>query len=140
MKETNGDLWAVKADARCITTNSVIRKNGCLVMGAGVAKQALIRYPDVDRRFGDLVKLFGNIPFFLTDHSLMSFPTKNSWKHKSSLELIEASAQRAVFLADQHGLAVVALTRPGCGLGGLAWEDVEPLLAGILDDRFVVVS
>ncbi len=34
----------------------------------------------------------------------------------------------------------VYLVRPGCGNGQLKWEDVKPLIAPILDDRFIVVE
>lgn len=109
-------------------------------MGAGVAEQALNRYPDIDCRLGDLVKLFGNTPFFLADCAIISFPTKRHWRYKSSLSLIVESARHVSRLADNHQLTTVALPRPGCGHGGLVWEVVRPLLLNILDDRFVVVD
>ena len=34
----------------------------------------------------------------------------------------------------------VYMARPGCGNGQLKWEDVKPLIAPILDDRFIVVE
>lgn len=138
MMETTGNLWDAPADARCVTTNSVIKGSGRLVMGAGVARQALRRYPGIDKRLADLIKLFGNQPFFIPEHKIISFPTKGDWRDPSVPELIVKSAQIAVNIADNHNLTAIALSRPGCGCGGLSWDDVHPLIAPILDDRFTV--
>jgi O-acetyl-ADP-ribose deacetylase (regulator of RNase III) len=138
--EINADLWETEADARCVTTNGVVKSGGRLVMGAGVAKQARDRYPGIDKRLGDLVKLFGNTPHYLPDIGVMSFPTKHNWRDESDPALIAASAKAAVLLANAHGLKRIVLTRPGCGLGRLDWREVRELLLPILDDRFIVVN
>ena len=48
MKEIKSDIWKVKADWICVTTNGKIRADGRAVMGAGIAKDAKIRFPDID--------------------------------------------------------------------------------------------
>lgn len=139
MIELRGDLWGTEADARCVTTNAILKSGGRLVMGAGVARQALGRFPGVDKRLGDLVKLFGNVPHFLPDIGLISFPTKHNWRDDSDIELIESSAKSVVRICCAHGLRRVVLTRPGCGHGNLLWDEVRTVLEPILDDRFTVV-
>jgi hypothetical protein len=45
-----------------------------------------------------------------------------------------------VELADRCHWQEIILPQLGCGSGGLAWRDVRPLIAPILDDRFVVIT
>ena len=43
-------------DFVCITTNSILNKNGELVMGAGVAKRAKDLHKELPKLFGDAIK------------------------------------------------------------------------------------
>lgn len=132
-----------KYDAICVTTNGVVKKNGHLVMGAGVAKQFSNYYTGLASVFGSWVQQQGNTvcPIFVIDGpDIFSFPTKNHWKDKSSIELIETSAKKLVELADRYKLKHIAIPAPGCGLGGLDWEtQVKPVLEEIFDDRFYIL-
>ncbi len=70
------------------------------------------------------------------------------WMGESNLALIEQSARELVALADSHDLPnkmarweSIVLPRMGCGAGELDWEqDVKPIVAPILDDRFHVIT
>lgn len=143
MREANADLWAVQAQARCITTNGSIRKDGRAVMGRGCALQAKARYPGVDRYLGMELARVGNHVTVLMDAGqwlLLSFPVKHVWSEPADHSLVERSARELVALADTEGWKRVVLPRPGCGNGQLRWEQVKPLLEGLLDDRFLVVD
>ena len=52
MKEVKGDIWKSDCDIIAITTNGVVKKNGELVMGRGIASQAKQRYPDIPKILG----------------------------------------------------------------------------------------
>jgi O-acetyl-ADP-ribose deacetylase (regulator of RNase III) len=59
---------------------------------------------------------------------MICFPTKQHWKDSSNLPDIELgliALRKAILENDFDGVAVPAL---GCGLGGLDWEDVRPLI------------
>ena len=44
-----GDMWRVfdEVDYFVITTNAIIKRNGAVVMGAGIAKQMRDKYPGI---------------------------------------------------------------------------------------------
>ena len=135
------DIWKSEADYVCVTTNGVVKRDGTLVMGAGIAKQARDRVPGIDRVFGDGVKLLGNIPLIFNTAkgtpNIISLPTKHHWKDKSDLDLIIKSV--AHIAKTMRPTDSIALTRPGCALGGLSWEHtVKPAIEPLLDDRFTI--
>ena len=141
----NGDLWDfLKVGAViCITTNGVV-KHGRNIMGRGVAKDARDQYPDLDLQIGTLITTYGNRCFRVAmddnQWTLVTFPTKHHWLDPADPKLIVTSAYQLVEMADKFGWAEVILPQPGTGNGGLKWENVEPLLIDILDNRFTVVS
>lgn len=58
---------------------------------------------------------------------------------KADIGLIRTSLKQLTSLADEHEWKSVVLPRPGCGYGGLNWEQVKAELELYLDDRFTVV-
>jgi len=151
MKEITGNIWEQKCDWLCITTNGIVKNsgnsylNGEAVMGAGIAKQAKERYPDLPLKLGKKIKEKGNVVSCLGKRDgkwIISFPTKNDWKDKSSIELIKQSAsQLKNYFDKQEVKPVVIIPRPGCANGGLNWEDVKKEIENILvDDNFLIIS
>lgn len=146
MREVVGDLFEYPADCVVIPINWRTNKQGHAIMGAGVAKQAAKRLPWLPASLGNLIRQMTDTPQVIclgtgTGAYLLNVPTKRDWRQPSDVDLIEQGAQRMVEFADRTGWQTVALPRLGCGLGGLSWEvQVRPLLADLLDDRFVVVA
>ena len=150
------NLWSEPAEARCITTNGFIKKNGSLVMGAGVAGQAQERYPNFPKIAGAEVSADGNHVHFYGNWFLrgftkenytseplcyyVTFPVKHNWYEKADLDLIKRSATELQKLVEIMGWQKVLLPCPGCGNGQLSWSEVEPVIAPILDDRVIVID
>ena len=140
MKETTGNIWDHLGSATiCITTNGHLTRKGEAVLGRGCARQAQERFPDLPARLGALLSEGGNHVHAIGD-GLVSFPVEESPWATPDPRLIRRSAEELLALADQEGWTRVIVPRPGCGGGGLAWQDVRPLLADILDDRFTVIT
>lgn len=154
MKERTGDIFAETGDAICITTNGAIKCNGCGVMGAGVAKIAAQRFPQLPKKLGTSLKQLGNhvaVLDFITrptaneckcpDYTyIVSFPVKHMWYDTADMALIEQSCQELVAMADRTGWKEISLPRPGCANGKLNWADVKPLCEKYFDDRFTIVD
>ncbi len=133
-----GNLWEANASHRAITTNGVVKADGRLVMGAGIAKQALDLYPGIDMVLGRYVKTYGNRCIILHADHIISFPTKNHWRDKSDISLIITSCKQIAEIADKFKISSIAIVKPGCQNGGLLWSDVRPVIEPLLDDRFIV--
>lgn len=137
MLEINCDLWDFDG-YKAITTNGIVKPDGRLVMGAGVAKQARERYKDIDAQLGAYVKKWGNRCFILPKWQMISFPTKEHFRDLSSFSLIEQSCRQAMEIADKYKIKKVGMTRPGCGNGGRSWDVIKKLIEPLLDDRFTI--
>ncbi len=170
MIEQTVDLWHIY-DSRpfaicCITTNGFVKRNGKAVMGRGVAKQAMERFPDIAARLGEQLHhpAIGNRVQFIAPR-LVAFPVKPAegvsdgtnvvqhmarlfpagavvpgWAMKADLTIIEKSLDELQRYHDLCGwFDKVYLPRPGCGAGGLEWETVKPLCER-LDDWLVVIE
>ncbi len=136
-----------QADAIAISTNGIIKANGLAVMGAGVAKAAAQRWPDLPARLAAQLRVRGNHVSLLKAVAslagplhLVSFPTKHDWKDDSDPALIVRSAEELKAMADAGDWRRVYAPPFGCGNGRLRWAEVEPLLAPILNDRFWICS
>ena len=147
MLEKQINIWDIpdEGGVKAITTNGVVScwnyEQDYLIMGAGIALQAANKYPTLQTDLGVLVREFGNLPFYLQDLNLMSFPTKEHWRDPSPLWLIERSALIMLEHMEEFEIEHIYLPRPGCSLGGLSWEgEVKPLIEPILPDTVTVVS
>ena len=140
MRCVKGNLWDFHlVGPVCITTNGIIKKNGELVMGAGIALQAKQRFPEVPRKLADAVKIYGNRTMYLTQERMFSFPTKHDWRDPSDIDLIAESALQLIGLTNGCKFSSVFLPKPGCANGQLSWSKVNVVIGAILDDRFTVV-
>ena len=140
MKELLCDIWEIYDTNPnaicCITTNSTIR-NGCAVMGRGVALQAKKRWPSLPETWAMQLYKAGN-HVALIGERLLAFPVKREVRYKASMKLIYESLCELSYLRMLHEWTEVFLPRPGCGAGGLDWKDVRPLCKPFHDWLIVV--
>lgn len=114
--------------------------------GAGLARHWAQRFPESALRYvyackrkdkffrmGSVLCLKSSDGFFIC------FPTKDDWRNASRIEWIDnglTALKRAVVISKVSSLAVPAL---GCGLGGLAWNDVKPLIEKHLSGMEILI-
>lgn len=138
-----GDMWTAfaTADLFLITTNSVIRKDGALIMGRGIAKQARERFPGVAEALGQhILNTCGSLgeygllisPRWPTA-KLGAFQVKRHFSQIASLELIRRSTAALCAWCSEHPDASVHLNFPGIGNGRLRCENVLPIISQLPD-------
>lgn len=106
-------------------------------MGAGLAAEFKRRFPGM---FSEYVRhcVAGRLKVGTlwlcksTAPWVLCLPTKQHWKTPSTLEIIEGGLINLANTYEQRGITSVALPHLGCGLGGLEWADVKPLIEGML--------
>lgn len=143
--ELSGDLFAAQVEALVNPVNT----QG--VMGAGLALGFRRRYPDMFAayqqrcRSGDLLP--GVMHVWDTGGQprwVINFPTKVAWREPSQLSWIEDGLVDLVAQIGLRSIRSVALPALGCGLGGLAWQTVKPVitqaLAEVPDTEFYLFS
>lgn len=152
MKEIYGDFWIHfdeykdQYNAIVCTTNTIVKADGTLVMGAGIAKEFAKEFPFLPKEWGRRVKQRG-LGLIVTPLknglNLVGFPTKTDWKQPATIELVEASLDELLTVTNIFGWKKVLMPRPGCRNGGLDWhKEIRPLMVDEfeLDERFVVIN
>jgi hypothetical protein len=147
-ESTNEDIWKVWDDTKVkngsfivITTNGFIKKDRTAVMGAGIARTASMKFPDLRASIGEKLIQCGNVPFINIEKQMITLPTKDNWTEPSKIDLIESGLKIIVRMADELRIKSILLPRPGCGNGHLDWlSEVKPICDAILDDTFMVFS
>ncbi len=124
---TEGNIFESSAQ---VITNPI---NCVGVMGKGLALQFKQKYPqmfaDYKARCAKREVKLGE-PYLWDDEyvQILNFPTKDQWQQKSKLSYIEDGLK---FIAENYtllGIHSLALPPLGCGLGGLSWDEVQPLI------------
>lgn len=145
MEFTTGDILSVDAEAIVNTVNCVG------FMGRGIAAQFKRAYPENFRVYEAACRrrevVPGKMLVFETrrltnPRYIVNFPTKRHWRGKSRIEDIELGLQDLVLEVKSRGIKSIGIPPLGCGLGGLDWAEVRPLIerafAGLPSVRAIV--
>lgn len=65
---------------------------------------------------------------------LVSFPTKDHWRDKSELKDIDSGLRLLARWCRDDRVSSISIPALGCGLGGLRWKDVKPLISEHMGD------
>jgi O-acetyl-ADP-ribose deacetylase (regulator of RNase III) len=113
------------------------------VMGKGLALAFKQHYPENFRLYSMACKA-GEVAIgkmFVTQNPelvgprwIVNFPTKQDWRQPSKLEWIESGLDDLGKVVVANGIRSIAIPRLGCGLGGLPWEQVRPLLVSEFEE------
>jgi len=112
------------------------------VMGKGIAKEFSKRFPEILSPYKEAcakhilrpgmimkIKMCIKPELFMINHpTIILFATKDHWRNPSKLEWIREGATELLNRASEWNLKSIAMPLIGCGLGGLNWSDVQPIL------------
>jgi O-acetyl-ADP-ribose deacetylase (regulator of RNase III) len=111
------------------------------VMGKGLALQFKRAYPANFEAYARACKAkqvrLGRVFAFDTGgpglpRYILNFPTKGHWRSASRLEDVREGLEDLLAQARRLKLGSLALPPLGCGLGGLDWAEVRPLVEAAL--------
>lgn len=143
IKLIQGDMFLSQAQTLTISVNTVG------VMGKGLASRAKYQFPDIYVVYEDLcrkkrlvvgkpelVKRETSLADKLSDQPIgtdqatwfLLFPTKQHWREHSQLSYIVDGLAWLKEHLHAWGITSMALPALGCGLGGLTWQQVGPLM------------
>jgi O-acetyl-ADP-ribose deacetylase (regulator of RNase III) len=128
---TRGNLLLAEAEALVNTVNCVG------FMGKGIALQFKQAFPANFRTYEAACAAEEVVPGRMLIHDngglvnprwIINFPTKRHWRGKSRLEDIASGLKALVADVQRLGIRSIAVPPLGCGLGGLDWAVVRPMI------------
>ena len=120
------DVWELHEDGFwvLVPTNTCRKKNGSAVMGAGLARDAALRFPGLAARYG-LALEAGQDRLAVPKHRLLLGPTKDDWRQPAKIDLVAELLDGVARWCQSHPGEAVAVPSPGCGNGGLPYPEVR---------------
>jgi len=154
----DGDMFFSQMQTLTVSVNTVG------VMGKGLASRAKYQFPDMYVAYQDACKNktlamgkpylykretsldedLADEPFSLPNLNankwFLLFPTKAHWKEGSDPAGIETGLEWLLENYKAEGIQSIAMPALGCGLGGLDWKDMGPLMCKYLSRMDVRAS
>lgn len=126
-----GNLLEDEAEALVNAVNTVG------VMGAGIAKQFKQKFPDMFLVYEQACKAgelkLGRVQVVPVESKsekkyVINFPTLEHWSDRSTLDHIRMGLEDLVRVVKEKKIQSIAIPPLGCGVGGLDWQEVKPLI------------
>lgn len=117
------------------------------VMGAGIALEFKLRYPEMFKKYQEMCKngeyKVGRPKLHNLDKiQILNFPTKNHWRAPSKIEWIEEGLKYFSLNYKKANINSIAFPKLGTSNGGLKWNIVKPIMEkylGELDDIEIII-
>ncbi len=127
IKIIKGNIFASEAQTLVNTVNCVG------VMGAGIAFEFRLRYPEMFSKYVQLCNshsiVIGSLWLYKsTGRWVLNFPTKFDWKFDSKIEYLEKGLEKFVNTYEEKGITSIAFPVLGASNGGLNEDLVIQLM------------
>ncbi len=133
----DADIFEVNADIIVCPVNT----SG--VMGAGLALEFKKRFPSYFKWYktscDHMAIVVGEVTFYRSTDGyygftdICSFPSKNDYQYPSHIYRIKSGMQDLAYKIKNRSIQSIAIPKLGCGLGGLDWKDVCPVIVAALE-------
>ena len=145
---TNANIFDIPSDAA--EDHTIVNPVNCVgVMGGGLAAvfkhklEGTDYFSSYESACSKEEMRLGNcriweVPELAKDHFdfkyIIDFPTKDHWKSSSTIDMVSRGLVSLQYLQITHKISSLAIPRLGCGLGGLDWNLVRPMIYHQFDD------
>lgn len=115
------------------------------VMGAGLALEFKLRYPEMFSKYEVLCKKgmldIGKLWIHKTNtKNILAFPTKKHWRHPSRIEYLEIGLQKFRDTYLEKNISSIAFPILGGGKGGIDSEVSKKIMLDYLNDLDLIVE
>ncbi len=122
--------------SKCQTIVNTVNTVG--VMGAGIALECRLRYPEMYDKYVELCKAdqleIGKLWLFRSSDSwVLNFPTKQEWKFPSKKEYLHEGLQKFVETYESKGIVSIAFPLLGADRGGIDPKESLKIMYSYLD-------
>jgi len=127
-----GNIFTSKCQTLVNTVNCVG------VMGAGIALECRLRYPQMYDKYAQLCNEnkinIGLLWIYRsTDRWILNFPTKKHWKYPSKVEYLHAGLEKFLNTYKEKGVQSIAFPLLGADKGGIPQEESLKIMTTYLD-------
>jgi O-acetyl-ADP-ribose deacetylase (regulator of RNase III) len=118
---------------------AIVNTINCVgVMGAGIALECRLRYPDMFKKYVALCNEqkieIGLLWVYKSDrHWVVNFPTKRDWKHPSKEKYLHAGLNKFVNFYQDKGIKSIAFPLLGADKGGIDKDKSLSIMRSHLD-------
>lgn len=118
-------LIELKGNIFCTKAQTIVNTVNCVgVMGAGIALECKLRYPEMFQKYADFCEagLFepGKLWLYKQESPwVLNFPTKKHWRYPSKESYLQAGLEKFVQTYEEKGITSIAFPLLGADKGGI---------------------
>jgi O-acetyl-ADP-ribose deacetylase (regulator of RNase III) len=136
VKVITGNIFTTKAQTIVNTVNCVG------VMGAGIALECRLRFPEMYEKYVTLCDQgqlkIGLLWLYKGDERwVLNFPTKKHWKYPSKKEYLEKGLEKFLSTYEQKGISSIAFPLLGASQGGIDGEESLAIMLSYLEQATI---
>lgn len=125
---------------------TIVNTVNCVgVMGAGIALECRLRYPEMYERYSSICSngelSVGMLWLYKSnDKWILNFPTKKDWRYPSKIEYLHLGLQKFVDTYQLKNITSIAFPMLGADKGGIPKEESLQIMLSYLNNLPIIVE